>query len=516
MKKALLIACGLLCTVAHADWVIKVIHPSGASSSYIANAFGASQVGYATISDIRRASLWTGTAASWKSLHPAGYTKSMANDCSDTQQVGFVQNGDISYACLWQGTAASFVKLHPAGATSSFCDGVYGTKQYGSATFSGNDHAGMWAGTAASWVDLNPPGATVSHIAGAGAAHQVGDAQYGDIFKAVMWSGTAASAVVLHPSGADSSFAYATEGTHQVGVASIEGLYHAALWSGTSQSFVDLNPSAATESNAYGVLGNMQVGGYTTDFSGNYRACFWTGTAASKVDLHAYLPANYTNSQATAIATDGANIYIAGDAYNSTTSRFEALLWTVETVFALTLNKATVAGQNSVQGTISLTSASPTALVFSTYDNSSLVTTPATVTVPAGSLVKNFQITVTAVTSSINTTIYAKFGSVTHSQPLTLAPLIPTALSFTPNPVTGGQPTSCKVVINGVAGPGGRVIAILDNSSYSTVPSTVTVPAGASSVSFSIGTTHPTIAQNVTVTARVSAGQKTGTFRINP
>ncbi|MEQ1935493.1 MAG: hypothetical protein ABL962_16660, partial [Fimbriimonadaceae bacterium] len=184
--------------------------------------------------------------------------------------------------------------------------------------------------------------------------------------------------------------------------------------------------------------------------------------------------------------------------------------------FTFTLNKTSVAGENSVLGTITLDATRPTNTVFTTFDNSSLVNTPPTVTVSANTLTKNFQITVTAITSTVNTTVFAKLGSVTLSQPLTLTPLIPTALSFTPTQVTGGQSTSCRVVINGVAGPGGRDIAILDNSANANVPSLVTVPAGATSVTFNITTTTVTSLKIVTVTARVSAGEKTGTFRISP
>ncbi len=184
--------------------------------------------------------------------------------------------------------------------------------------------------------------------------------------------------------------------------------------------------------------------------------------------------------------------------------------------FTFALNKTQVAGQNSVKGTITLDNSASQSTVFTTFDNSSLVNTPATVTVAANALFKDFQITVTAVNSSINTAVSAKLGAVTKTVPLTLIPLVPTALAFTPNPVVGGNPVSARVVINGVAGPGGRTVAVFDNSTYTTMPSTVVVPAGATQVFFTITTTHPTAVQTVTVTARVSAGEKTATFRINP
>lgn len=184
--------------------------------------------------------------------------------------------------------------------------------------------------------------------------------------------------------------------------------------------------------------------------------------------------------------------------------------------FSFTLNKATVAGQNYVQGNITLGEPASSNLTFTTYDNSSLVTTPANVVVSQGQTTKLFPIQVAAVNSPINTIVYAKRGVITRSCPLTLTPLVPTALAFTPSAVTGGSEVQCRIVINGVAGPSGRTIAVFDNSPFTTMPSTVTVPAGATQVIFPITTTAVTAQKIVTVTARVSAGEKTGTFRINP
>ncbi|MEQ1932883.1 MAG: VCBS repeat-containing protein [Fimbriimonadaceae bacterium] len=184
--------------------------------------------------------------------------------------------------------------------------------------------------------------------------------------------------------------------------------------------------------------------------------------------------------------------------------------------FNLILNKTTVSGQNSVLGTVLINRQSANNFVFTTYDNSSLVNTPATVSVTAGIFSKPFQITTTAITSTVNVTIYAKRGIVIRSAALTLAPLIPTAIVFTPNQVTGGTPTSCRVVVNGVAGPGGRVISIVDDSAFASPPSSVTVPAGATQVIFDIPTMPVTVTRTVRVRAIVSAAEAAGTFRIIP
>ncbi|MEQ1936157.1 MAG: sialidase family protein, partial [Fimbriimonadaceae bacterium] len=101
--------------------------------------------------------------------------------------------------------------------------------------------------------------------------------------------------------------------------------------------------------------------------------------------------------------------------------------------FILSLNKSSVAGQNSVLGTITMQETKATNTVFTTYDNSSLVTTPSNVTVLAGQLSRSFQIMVTAITSTVVTTVYAKRGALTRSRILTLTPLVPTAMAFTPS-----------------------------------------------------------------------------------
>lgn len=512
---AAIVGVSILSPSAHAAWTATILHPAGTTQSTAIGAFGNNQVGWATIADRTRASLWSGTAGTWVNLHPAGAFQSAAVAMDGTIQGGYIVNGTARRAGIWSGTAASFVNLHPATVARSEITDVYANVQVGTTTATTNTNAALWTGSVASWTNLNPAGSTYSAALGVHGATQVGYFS-GPNQKACLWTGEAESVVDLHPDGYAISGCAAVTSNRQGGFAMMGTQLRAALWSGSSSSFVDMHPAGDYDhSSISGMTESLQVGNTRTDFL--YRACYWNGTADSFVDLHGTLPAEYTQSFATGVSTDGIKDYIVGTATNGSGEQF-AVVWTrpTEPGFAFSLNKVTVAGQNSVQGTITLDVPNAANLVFTTFDNSSLVQTPATVTVPANALLKNFQITVTAVNSSINTTIYARRMSVTRSRPLTLAPLVPTALAFTPNPVVGGQTTSCRVVINGVAGPGGRTIAIFDNSIYSQVPSTVVVPAGATEVVFPITTIAVTSQKVVTVTARVSAGEKTGTFRINP
>jgi MYXO-CTERM domain-containing protein len=102
-----------------------------------------------------RASLWSGTAASWVDLRPAGAGPSVAFAISGGQQVGYAEVRGWPRASLWSGTAASWVNLNPAGLLSSNAWAISGGQQVGWANVGGAQHASLWSGTAASWVDLH-------------------------------------------------------------------------------------------------------------------------------------------------------------------------------------------------------------------------------------------------------------------------------------------------------------------------------------------------------------------------
>lgn len=505
-------------TLSLASWTVTNLHPTGPFESFGHGVGLGVQVGHVNFGDTH-AALWSGNASSFVDLHPDGASDSKAYAVDGSMQGGYVVINTQPHASVWSGTAASWLDLNPPGLNPSVIFGMGGGVQVGYVSVSNKRNAAKWTGTAGSFVNLHPVTATQSAANGTSGDIQVGYAGIGGSNHASKWTGTAGSWVDLHPAGATSSSATSVAGSKIGGQATIGGKSHAGLWTaGTAASFVDLNPAGAESSTVTGMTPTRQVGRFFTT-GGIDRAAYWSGTAASVVDLHALLPGSWNWSYATSIYEAGDKVYIVGYGHNATVSNEQAILWTLTTSaddFDLTLNKTQVAGQNSVQGTISVAVSSPSPRIYTTYDNSSLVNTPSSVTLAANTTVKNFQITVTAVNSTINTTVYAKYGTLTRSQPLALIPLVPTALAFTPSQVTGGQTTSCRVVINGVAGPGGRTIAILDNSPYSTVPSTVNVPPGATEVTFNIATLAVTSQKTVTVTARVSAGEKTGTFRINP
>ncbi len=328
------IAIGLVASAASAQFTVTNLHPAGATESSAVSISGGQQVGYAIIGGARRASLWSGSAASHAVLSGGALSNSDSYGVSLGQQVGYAGSFSTYYAALWNGDSATYVNLHPGG-SYSVAYATDGHQQVGLVQFGVNSVASIWTGSAASWLNVHPASvATSSYLAGTDGTRQVGQVRLLDGFlHASMWTGTAASWVDLNPSVASESQCNAISGGQQVGFVRRsdsdinEGL-RASLWSGTAASWVDLQPSLSQDgsaSEALAVFAGQQVG--ITLVGGFYHASLWNGTAASWMDLHTYLPAEFITSSARGIWSDGGVTYIVGDGYNVNTSRYEALLW---------------------------------------------------------------------------------------------------------------------------------------------------------------------------------------------
>src|SRR5205085_6098773 len=97
-----------------AQWTVTNLHPAGAAESYLYGGAVGQQSGSVLLAGQYRASLWSGTAASWTDLTPAGSTWALAFGTAAGQQVGRASVGAYEHAGLWSGAAASWVDLHPS------------------------------------------------------------------------------------------------------------------------------------------------------------------------------------------------------------------------------------------------------------------------------------------------------------------------------------------------------------------------------------------------------------------
>jgi len=181
----------------------------------------------------------------------------------------------------------------------------------------------------------------------------------------------------------------------------------------------------------------------------------------------------------------------------------------------VTVSPVSVIGGNSSTGTVTLNGAAGPggASVPLTSSNSS-ATVPASVNVPAGSTSTTFTITTSAVNSTTSVTITGSLAPVSKTAKLSVTGPAVNGLTLNPTTVVGGGSSTATVTLNGMAGPAGTTVNLNSSSSSATVPATVMVPAGATSVRFTVSTT--TVASNVsaTITASLNGGSTSASLSI--
>ena len=113
-----------------------------------------------------------------------------------------------------------------------------------------------------------------------------------------------------------------------------------------------------------------------------------------------------------------------------------------------------------------------------------------------------------AFTPPADCTVDVNDGSATPATPrltgctITAPPAAtPASLALSPTSVTGGTPSTGTVTLTSAAPSGGRSVTLASNSGLASVPSSVTVSAGATSTTFTVTTTAPTQTSSATVTA---------------
>ena len=164
-----------------------------------------------------------------------------------------------------------------------------------------------------------------------------------------------------------------------------------------------------------------------------------------------------------------------------------------------------VTGGSTAQAVLHLNNPAPAGGLPVTLMTKGPIGIPATVNVAAGALAANFTITTSPVAKPTAVNMYATSNGVgakgTISVDATLPPQA-TSLSLDPLAVTGGNPATGTVTLATAAPAGGTVVPLLSSHpQHASVPSSVTVPAGAKSATFPITTAPVPFAFDVTIEA---------------
>jgi len=191
---------------------------------------------------------------------------------------------------------------------------------------------------------------------------------------------------------------------------------------------------------------------------------------------------------------------------------------------SLTLNPTSViGGTQSSTGTVTLSGPAPSggAQIVLSSSNTTVAQVPANVTVAAGATSATFTVTTSAVAASTSVTISASYGGVTRTASLTVTPATPppvtlTSLTLNPTAAVGGtQSSTGTVTLSGPAPSGGARVALSSSNAAAQVPSSVTVPAGATSASFTVTTSLVLSSTNVTITASYNGTSAQANLAVN-
>ena len=189
---------------------------------------------------------------------------------------------------------------------------------------------------------------------------------------------------------------------------------------------------------------------------------------------------------------------------------------------SLTLNPTTVTGGGSSTGTVTLSGPAPsggTQVALSSSDTS-VATVPSSVTVAPGATSATFTVATSAVSASTTVTISASYAGVTKTASLTVNPVPPppptlSSLTLNPSTVIGGvQSSTGKVTLTAPAPAGGATIILFSNSGAASVPSSVFIPAGATSATFTVNTSIVLISTSATISASYNGTTKTATLTL--
>ena len=187
------------------------------------------------------------------------------------------------------------------------------------------------------------------------------------------------------------------------------------------------------------------------------------------------------------------------------------------TIASFTINPTTVVGGNSVTGTVTLSGSAGAGGVSIALASSSInATVPSTVTVAQGQSSVDFQVATLGVTSATSTTLTATLGSSSQTATLSITASTLASVSFNPASVPGGTNSTGTVSLTGAAGPGGFVVSLASKSPTVVVPSTVTIPAGQSSASFTVKTLAVSVLTNVPISAKLGNAVQSGILTVTP
>src|SRR5882757_6035932 len=291
-------------------------------------------------------------------------------------------------------------------------------------------------------------------------------------------------------------------------------------------SSVSLNPTSVTGGNSS--TGTVTLSGAAPS-GGAVVTLSSSNTAAARVPSSVTVVAGATSATftvSTSAVAASTTVSISGTYGGATRSASLSVTPApppTPTLSSLTLNPTSVVGgTQSSTGTVMLTGAAPAggAVVTLSSSNTNVARTPSSVTVAAGATSATFTVSTSVVLASTTVSISAAYGGGTRSASLTvtpvpLPPLTLSSLTLSPSSVVGGlQSSTGTVTLTRAAPAGGAIVALFSSNGAARVPSSVIVPGGVSSASFTVSTSIVLISTSATISGSYNGTTRAATLGV--
>jgi hypothetical protein len=157
---------------------------------------------------------------------------------------------------------------------------------------------------------------------------------------------------------------------------------------------------------------------------------------------------------------------------------------------AVTVSASRLTGGFGVVGTVTLSAPAPTngTTVTLVSSNPNIVGVEPSIFIPAGQTSGTFDIDAIPVVADTTVIITAAAYATSKSTLLTIHSPQPSSLGLSPQIVSGGTSTTGTITISGPAPVGGTVVSLASSSLSALVPTSVTIPAGQMTATFTVST----------------------------
>lgn len=263
--------------------------------------------------------------------------------------------------------------------------------------------------------------------------------------------------------------------------------------------------------------GKVPTGGLTVSLSSDSPLATPPATVTAPAGSFS-LPVSIPTSEVTATTTVTISATL-----NGTTVSAPLVLYPQQPPTSLTLDRAETTGTQGASGTVRIAeSQGHDVQMRLTSSNPEIARVPEFAQIGSFGVAAAFGVTTSPPAASTVVTISATGAGVTLSTNLTVHPaggpaVSASALTLSPGTVTGGATSTAAVTLSGAAPSAGAPVSLSSsNTAVATVPASVTVPAGATSATFTVTSTAVTAPGSATISAVYGGTTHSAVLTVNP